>query len=223
MDVAEGGARFPTEPQLAAELGVSRPLLREALSRLEHEGLLRRRRGEATSVNVAATGIRYWLDRQQTFVDLFERNGLTAVEEVLSVGFVPATPEDQAVLDVEPSRWIVVVRKRWRAGGRIVVVADNFIPTPPGTEPGDVVEPEQSMFDLVAKLHGEDPEWEIARPAAVLADDALLEHCEIPGPAAIFALRTLGIGVSGARLYRAIELYPPDAVDWAFVRTFRPG
>ena len=202
---------------------MSRPLLREALSRLEHEGLLRRRRGEVTSVNVAATDIRFWFDRQETFADLFERHGYTVVQDVLSVNVAPANEQDCAALGIDTSRWVVVVRKRWRANGKVVVVADNFVPIPAQMRPKDVVEPEQNMFDLVAELYGEDPEWEVAHPTAVVADVSLLRAFEIDPPAAVLALRMVGLGVSGARLYRSIEYYPADGLDWSFVRTFRPG
>ena len=44
------GARLPSEPELAAELQVSRATLREALRAMELEGLLRRRQGSGTFV-----------------------------------------------------------------------------------------------------------------------------------------------------------------------------
>ncbi len=43
--------RIPPETDLASELGVSRTTVRDALSRLEHEGAIYRRQGSGTFVN----------------------------------------------------------------------------------------------------------------------------------------------------------------------------
>lgn len=45
------GSTLPSEPRLAAELGVSRPALREALLLLQEDGLLSVRRGVGRTVN----------------------------------------------------------------------------------------------------------------------------------------------------------------------------
>jgi GntR family transcriptional regulator len=45
------GDRLPSEPELAASYGVSRPTIREVLRSLEHEGVVRRVHGVGTFVN----------------------------------------------------------------------------------------------------------------------------------------------------------------------------
>lgn len=47
---APDGAKLPPERELAAELGVNRGTLREALTRLQAQGLLARRQGAGTFV-----------------------------------------------------------------------------------------------------------------------------------------------------------------------------
>ncbi len=44
------GVSLPTEPELCEEFGVARGTIRQALSRLEHEGFIRRERGRGTLV-----------------------------------------------------------------------------------------------------------------------------------------------------------------------------
>lgn len=48
------GVQFPTETQLCREFDVSRYTVREALRRLENEGLIQRKRGSGTTVQPAA-------------------------------------------------------------------------------------------------------------------------------------------------------------------------
>ena len=49
-----GGRQFPTETVLCRKYDVSRYTIREALRRLEAEGLIQRRRGSGTTVQPAA-------------------------------------------------------------------------------------------------------------------------------------------------------------------------
>ncbi len=53
---AEPGAKLPTEPDLAAQMGVSRSTLREAMRSFEAQGLLIRRQGAGTFV-VGKSGV----------------------------------------------------------------------------------------------------------------------------------------------------------------------
>src|ERR1700750_2822599 len=67
LGVAQDGGRVPDEPTLADDLKVSRPKLREALAKLEQEGLITRKQGTGIQVNVEAPTIGSRFDRQTDF------------------------------------------------------------------------------------------------------------------------------------------------------------
>ncbi len=51
-----GGERLPSESEMAASIGVSRPVVRQALSRLQHAGVVKVRWGAGAYVEETATG-----------------------------------------------------------------------------------------------------------------------------------------------------------------------
>lgn len=75
------GTRLPSEPELAAELSVSRATLREALQSLATDGLVHRRRGSGTFV----------LERPQMATNLDMNYGITAA--IRAAGVRPGTRE----------------------------------------------------------------------------------------------------------------------------------
>lgn len=70
------GVRLPSERDLSAEFGVSRPVLREALKQLQDDGLVATRRGRGTFVRdylreLSRTPPRIWLQENHSLVQEF--------------------------------------------------------------------------------------------------------------------------------------------------------
>src|SRR5512147_2291020 len=75
------GSKLPPERQLAAELGVNRASLREALKKLEHLGLVRIRQGDGTRVqNFMETG---GLDLMSHLIPLAQGGHVPLLRDVL--------------------------------------------------------------------------------------------------------------------------------------------
>jgi GntR family transcriptional regulator len=116
------GALLPTEAELAASHAVSRQTVREALRRLEQQGLVSRRRGIGTRVIGAEPQRRYMLEID-SLSDIVEYARQVRLE-VESIERVDATPQLAAHLACrEGTRWLDVHGLRYPADGPHVPVA----------------------------------------------------------------------------------------------------
>lgn len=79
------GEQLPSENELSASLEVSRPIVREALSRMKHDGLIISSRGGRARVSVDTSGHSFRLDipeddREAFLIHLYELRAITEPE-----------------------------------------------------------------------------------------------------------------------------------------------
>jgi DNA-binding GntR family transcriptional regulator len=216
------GRSLPGEPALATLLGVSRPALREALARLEHGGLIGRRRGAGTTVNPGALELGARFDQQVEFADVLSAAGYVPSLEVLERGIVPLSSEDAEVLHAPPGVPALRTVKRWRADGRAAMVAIDVVPLPPSRlDAVAATAPEVGLFELMRRVLDVPVEWELAWPGASATGSAVSRWLEVPPRSAVMTLDLIGVARSGERVYRAQEHLVPGVVRAGFVRTVR--
>jgi GntR family transcriptional regulator len=218
----DAGSSLPGEPALSRLLGVSRPALREALARLEHDGLILRRRGAGTIVNPAAFEIEVRFDQQAELADVLAGAGYAPLLEVLARSIVPMGADDAAALHVAKGEPALRTVKRWRADGRAAMVAVDVVALP--SDRVDAVrtaDHEIGLFELVRDVLGESVDWELAWPGALAASTVLSSWLEVPARSALMSLDLIGISRAGRRVYHAREYSVPGIVRSGFVRTVR--
>src|SRR5436309_2929591 len=81
-----GETVVPGESQLTAELGVSRATVRDALTRLEAEGLILRRKGADTIINSAALDLAARMDLQVDFLEILNEAGFSGSIKLIEAG-----------------------------------------------------------------------------------------------------------------------------------------
>lgn len=123
------GPRIPPEAELAAALGVSRTTIRDALSRLEHEGTIYRRQGAGTFVNEQGLQIKSRLEDIWSYEQLLEDHGFTPSVRVLSVTKTSADSATAEALGLDDGETVLIIEKLFLEDEDPVMLTVNRIPT----------------------------------------------------------------------------------------------
>lgn len=125
----EPGAPFPTEAELCRTYGVSRFTVREALRRLEQEGLIARRRGSGTVLQpAAARGGALHQPLSNVGEILQYARGTQITFERLPDGPVPARFAEQIAEDVSGD-WLRLQGLRCQLDGTPLAFTEVFVDT----------------------------------------------------------------------------------------------
>lgn len=122
------GSRLPSEPDLAADMGVSRATLREAMRTFETQGLIRRRQGAGTFVVGKPPVIESGLEALESMLTLARRSGLDVGPGPVTVEQLQAGGEIAACLDVPQGTRLVRVSRTMRADLRPVAYLVDTLP-----------------------------------------------------------------------------------------------
>jgi GntR family transcriptional regulator len=120
--------RIPPETELADELGVSRTTVRDALSRLEQEGVIWRKQGAGTFVNQPGLQIKSRLEEIWAYEDVLEAHGYTPSVQVLRTSTEQADPTLATELDIEAGDSVITIEKLFLENRTPVVYTINRIP-----------------------------------------------------------------------------------------------
>jgi GntR family transcriptional regulator len=130
--IAENGfedGRIPPETELASDLGVSRTTVRDALSRLEHEGTIYRKQGSGTFVNEQGLQIKSRLEEIWSYEQVLEDHGYTPSVRVLTETTVIPDSETANTLGLDEDDTVLVLEKLFLEDEEPVILTINRIPS----------------------------------------------------------------------------------------------
>ena len=123
------GDQLPPEPELAAQLGISRSTLREVMRTFEERGLITRRQGVGTFINhPSPLIIESGLETLESVDTLVRRRGMTIQTKDLRIQEQLASHDLALCLDVAPGTPLTVVTRTKAAAARPVAYMLDALP-----------------------------------------------------------------------------------------------
>lgn len=204
------GDQLPPEPDLAKQLGVSRPTLREALRTFSERGLLIRRQGVGTFVGSRLPILEAGLEVLESLDRMAQRLGLDVAVTRLAVRERPATETELLGLDRGSPLGVLVV-------DRVITIEHEPVADLRDVVPLRYLEKADldpafrgSVLDLL--LARGDPVLSISR-TEIIPEVATASHAE---------RLAVAPGVPLLRLVAQLYSYDEQIVDYS-VSTFVPG
>ena len=147
------GSQLPTEAEICQLFSVSRTTVRQTLSQLFSEGLIRKERGRGTFV--AEPKIRERLvERLTGFYDDMVAQGLKPQTKVLRSGLVPASKSVADLLAVEPGTPLIRFERLRMVNNEPILLVDTYIPQTLCPQLLDENLEGQSLYAVLARKYG---------------------------------------------------------------------
>lgn len=174
------GSQLPPEPELALTLGVSRTTLRDAVGRLEAQGLVVRQQGRGTYVrDRAGVRISMVLEANLAVSDMIRDMGLTPATSHVTASTEAAPEEARMGLRTPELSQVVAVRRLRTADGVPAVYSDDYI-VPVAGLPATVDGYRGSLYELLGGIYGRPVTSGHARLSAGEARGRVAELLEVP-------------------------------------------
>jgi GntR family transcriptional regulator len=217
--IYQPGQQFPSEADLATQLGISRATLREALLNLEQEGAIIRKHGVGTFVAPSyGQRLEGGLERLESILALASRQGLELAYDDLEVSEEPAGKALAEILQVPPGANVTCVRRVIMADGKPVAFMWDAILA-------SVLSPAEvngrfagSVLDLLRNKADFRVAQAVAYIIALNADRLLAEKLEIERGRAVLLLEELLYDEEGTPVEFSRNYFVPDFFRFHVVR-----
>lgn len=212
------GNRIPSETDLANDLGVSRTTVRDALSRLQNEGVIYRKQGVGTFVNRPGLQIKSRLDEIWSYEAVLEAHGYRPSTKVLEVRREPAEPAMAGVLNLPIDAEILVVRKLFLEDHQPVIMTCNYIPQRLIHKPFKTKHLKVPVFDFLAEFAGQHLSYYLSEIVPVVTNESLAHTLHVPPSTAVLSLEEVGYNEENEPILKACSYFRDDLLRLGLIR-----
>jgi GntR family transcriptional regulator len=207
-ELGEDG-RLPTERELAAQMGVSRTTVRQVLDRLEHAGLVHRRRGRSGGTFATRRRVDIDFGYLAGIPAYLRAQGFRPGAHVVSARIIAADQVTAEALGI-PARALVYEVVRVRLADEVRISLEH-VRIPVTLAPDLLAQPlDDSIYELLRDRYGVVCVKAVERMVAVLADDDQSSLLGIKVGDPLMAIERVTYAVDGKPIEYSTDLFRGD-------------
>lgn len=217
------GGRIPAETELAAEFGVSRVTIREALASLERRGLVLRQQGRGTFVNSRAAQIHTRMDESIEFGELIQAAGYEPGLGFLEGRIEAASPEIAGRLAIAEGEPVLTIHKVFEASGKPVIFLINILPLKllKGGSPQELLAEgslHAAIYTILDRWFGQKVAYQISSVSAVTAGAEIAQRLRCPLGSALLRMEDVGYNDDQEPVLYADVYYMTGTFEFQMIR-----
>lgn len=213
------GQKLPPEGIFAEQLGISRPTLREALYKLEIEGLIIRKHGVGTYVSPSSQNpLDSGLEVLESIEHIASRMGLKTEMGDAKIEERAATSAEAAGLECDPQEEILSVVRVILVGAKPVAHLSDVLPVRFISKQDLGPKFRGSVLDILLKRGQPALTFSFTRLAAISADNELARHLEVPRKTPLLKLEAKLFAQDNSVVDYSISKFIPDYFDFHVIR-----
>ncbi len=200
--------RLPSEVELSERLGVSRTVVRDALSDLEREGFVERVRGIGTVINREIVNLHSRLDLKLEYNELILGCGCQPASDSILLRIEPAGELFASKLKIAPTDQVLVCEKRVLADRTPVIYSIDRLPLAlfDSIHYSDI-DWSMPIFDILDRYCGLSVITDIAQVCATNATPAIRQKLQVSDTEALILLDETGYCKLSRPVMHSYEFY----------------
>ncbi len=210
--------RIPPETTLAEELGVSRTTIRDALGRLEQEGVIYRKQGAGTFVNRPGLQIKSRLDEIWSYEGMLQAHGYTPSTRILSVEKTAVDAQTARELRLSPGEPLITVHKLFLADGQPVILARNRIPAALLAEPYAEADWLLPVYEFLWRYGRQRLAYYLSDIIPTLAAGEAAAALRLPAQTPLISFSEIGYNDDNQPILQAVSWFRDDLLRLRLIR-----
>jgi len=210
--------RIPSETDLAESLGVSRTTIRDALSRLENEGVIYRKQGAGTFVNRPGLRIKSRLEEIWSYEAVLRDHGYVPSTRVISHRLKTADTQTAREMGLVPGEQLLVIEKLFLENKLPVILTINHIPQRNITGPFTEDDIKLPVYEFLSAFGHQHLSYYLSEFVPVRATAHLASHLAVPESSPLLSLDEIGYDEENQPILKAYSYIRDDLLRLRFIR-----